>query len=92
MDLLATPVSPGVAFPLGAKTGDPLAMYLADVLTVTTSLAALPCLSVPAGFSEGLPVGLQLIGPPLSDVRLLEAAHAYQQASSHHLMPPPLPS
>lgn len=92
VDLLATPVSPGVAFPLGAKTGDPLSMYLADVFTVTTSLAALPCLSMPSGFSEGLPVGLQLIGPPLSDVRLLEAAHAYQQATSHHLMTPPLPS
>jgi aspartyl-tRNA(Asn)/glutamyl-tRNA(Gln) amidotransferase subunit A len=92
VDLVATPVSPGTAFPLGAKTGDPLSMYLADVFTVTTSLAGLPCLSMPAGFSEGLPVGLQLIGPPLSDVRLLEAAHAYQQATSHHLKTPPLPS
>jgi len=92
VDLLATPVSPGTAFPFAARTGDPLSMYLADVYTVTTSLASLPCLSMPAGFSGGLPVGLQLIGPPLSDVRLLEAAHAYQQATSHHLKTPPLPS
>ncbi len=92
VDLLATPISPGTAFPFGAKTGDPLSMYLADVYTVTTSLAGLPSLSMPAGFSEGLPVGLQLIGPPLSDVRLLAAAHAYQQATSHHLKTPSLPS
>lgn len=92
VDLLATPISTGTAFPFGAKTGDPLSMYLADVYTVTTSLAGLPCLSMPAGFSDGLPVGLQLIGPPLSDVRLLAAAHAYQQATFHHLKTPPLPS
>ncbi len=92
VDLLATPVSPTTAFPLEAKTSDPLSMYLADVFTVTTSLAALPCLSMPAGFAEGLPVGLQLIGPALEDVALLEAAHAFQQATSHHLSTPPLPS
>lgn len=90
VDVLATPVSPGIAFPLGTKTDDPLAMYLADVFTVTTSLAALPCLSAPAGFSGGMPVGLQLIGPSLSDVKLLEVAHAYQSATNHHLKSPPL--
>lgn len=92
VDLLATPVSPSTAFPLGARTADPLSMYLADVFTVTASLAALPCLSLPAGFAEGLPVGLQLIAPPLADVALLEAAHAFQQTTSHHLTTPPLPS
>jgi aspartyl-tRNA(Asn)/glutamyl-tRNA(Gln) amidotransferase subunit A len=90
VDVLATPVSPNVAFPLGDRTTDPMAMYLADLFTVTTALAALPCLSLPAGFSERLPVGLQLIGPPLQDVALLEIAHAFQQLTDHHLQTPPL--
>lgn len=90
VDIIATPVSPGVAFPIGDKTLDPMAMYLADAYTVTTPLAALPCLSMPGGFSNGLPVGVQLIGPSLSDVRLLETAHAFQQITNHHLQPPPV--
>ena len=92
VDLLATPVSPGVAFPFGARTTDPLAMYLADAYTVPASLAGLPCLSMPAGFTAGLPVGIQLIGPALSDVKLLEAAHAFQSLTRHHLQSPPLPA
>lgn len=92
VDFLATPVSPSTAFPLGAKTADPLSMYLADVYTVTASLAGVPCLSMPAGFTEGLPVGLQLMAPPLADVALLEAACAFQQATPHHLATPPLPA
>ncbi len=88
VDLLATPVSPAVAFPLDARTADPLAMYLADVFTVPTPLAGLPALSIPAGFSEGLPVGLQLIAPALADTRLLEVAHPFQQVTNHHLLSP----
>ena len=88
VDLLATPVSPTVAFPLGARTTDPLSMYLADIFSVAPALAALPCLSLPAGFSAGLPVGLQLIAPPLEDVRLLRTAHAFQQITRHHLRTP----
>ena len=84
VDLLATPVCPTTAFALGDKTADPLAMYLSDVFTVTPALAALPALSIPAGFHEGMPVGMQLIGPPLSDVFLLEVAHAFQQTTQHH--------
>jgi aspartyl-tRNA(Asn)/glutamyl-tRNA(Gln) amidotransferase subunit A len=91
VDVLATPVSPGTAFPLGDKTEDPLAMYLADVFTVTAPLAGIPCLSMPAGFVAGLPVGIQLIGPAGSDVMLLETAHAFQSLTSHHLETPPLP-
>lgn len=90
VDILASPVSPGTAFPFGAKTDDPLSMYLADIFTVPTALAGLPCLSMPAGFTGGLPAGIQLIGPALSDVRLLEAAHAFQSLTRHHLEIPTL--
>ncbi len=90
VDLLATPVSPTVAFPLGEKTADPLAMYLADVYSVAPALAGVPCLSLPAGFSDGLPVGLQLMAASLEDVHLLEVAHAFQRLTDHHLQTPPL--
>ncbi len=90
VDVLATPVSPGTAFPFGAKTDDPLAMYLADAFTVTAPLAGIPCLAMPAGFSAGLPVGIQLIGPAFSDVMLLETAHAFQTLTRHHHASPPL--
>ena len=90
VDLLATPASPGVAFPFGAKAQDPLAMYLADIFTVTGPLAGIPCLSIPAGFSAGLPVGIQLMGPAFSDVMLLETAHAFQLLTPHHLESPSL--
>jgi aspartyl-tRNA(Asn)/glutamyl-tRNA(Gln) amidotransferase subunit A len=90
VDILATPVSPGSAFPFGTKTDDPLSMYLADVFTVTAPLAGIPCLSMPAGFTTGLPAGIQLIGPAFSDVMLLETAHAFQSLTSYHLETPPL--
>ncbi len=90
VDILATPVSPGIAFPFGARTDDPMAMYLADAFTVPTSLAGLPCLSMPAGFTAGMPVGIQLIGPAFSDVMLLETAHAFQSLTHHHVASPPL--
>ena len=90
VDVLATPVCPHTAFPLGERVSDPMSMYLSDVFTVTPSLAALPALSMPAGFADGLPVGLQLIGPSCSDVRLLEVAHAFQQITHHHLRTAPL--
>ena len=80
VDLVVTPTSPGVAFPLGDKTGDPLAMYLNDYFTVPMSLAGIPAVSLPCGLSDGLPVGLQLAGPAFSENRILEAAHALEQA------------
>jgi aspartyl-tRNA(Asn)/glutamyl-tRNA(Gln) amidotransferase subunit A len=90
VDVLATPVCPGTAFPFGTKTADPMAMYLADVFAVPAPLAGLPALSMPAGFASGLPVGLQLLGPACSDVRLLEIAHGFQQITHHHRQTPPL--
>lgn len=92
VDILASPASPTVAFPFGERLVDPLAMYLADVYTVPQALAALPALSVPAGFAHGLPVGLQLTGSARSDAHLLEVAHAFQCLTSHHLSTPPLPA
>jgi aspartyl-tRNA(Asn)/glutamyl-tRNA(Gln) amidotransferase subunit A len=80
VDLIATPTSPTVAFKLGERTANPLAMYLSDVLTVPMSLAGLPAISIPSGLSQGLPVGLQLAGPAFSENRLLEAAYACEQA------------
>lgn len=91
VDLLATPASPTVAFPLGERTDDAMSMYLSDIFSVAPALAALPCLSAPAGFTGGLPVGMQLIGRPLADVHLLSVAHAFQQVTCHHLARPPLP-
>ncbi len=80
VDVLATPTAPSVAFELGAKTGDPVAMYLNDYCTVPMSLAGIPAISIPCGLSEGLPVGLQLAGPAFSENRLLDAAYALEQA------------
>jgi aspartyl-tRNA(Asn)/glutamyl-tRNA(Gln) amidotransferase subunit A len=80
VDFVVTPTSPTVAFELGAKTGDPLAMYLNDFCTVPMSLAGIPAISIPCGLSEGLPVGLQLAGPAFSENRILDAAYALEQA------------
>ena len=90
VDALVTPTSPGVAFPIGEKTGDPVQMYLIDVTTLPVNVAGLPGLSVPCGFSDGLPVGMQLIGPHLSEPTLLRIGHAYEQATEWHKQRPPL--
>ena len=80
VDYIVTPTAPSVAFRLGEKTGDPLAMYLNDYCTVPMSLAGIPAISLPCGLSGGLPVGLQLAGPAFSESGLLDAAHALEQA------------
>ena len=79
-DLIVTPTSPGVAFELGAKTADPLAMYLNDSFTVPMSLAGIPAISIPCGLADDLPVGFQLAGPAFSENRILDAAHALERA------------
>ena len=91
-DVVAGPVAPSVAWAIGEKTADPLAAYLADIYTLSTSLAGLPGMSVPAGFGQGgLPVGLQLIGNYFEEARLLQAAHQFQQASDWHQRRPVAP-
>lgn len=89
VDLIAGPTTPGVAFAIGAKSDAPTAMYLEDIYTLSVNLAGLPAISLPAGFSEGLPVGLQLIGRHFDEARLLAAAHQYQQRSDWHTRRPP---
>jgi aspartyl-tRNA(Asn)/glutamyl-tRNA(Gln) amidotransferase subunit A len=86
-DVLASPTSPTVAFPLGAKADNPLAMYLSDLLTIPSCMAGLPGLSVPCGLSDGLPVGLQLVGPQFSENTLFRTAHALERALAFDAVP-----
>jgi aspartyl-tRNA(Asn)/glutamyl-tRNA(Gln) amidotransferase subunit A len=79
-DFIVTPTAPGVAFELGSKTADPLAMYLNDYCTVPMSLAGIPGISIPNGLSDGLPTGFQIAGPAFSENRILDAAHALEAA------------
>ena len=85
-DAIVTPTSPVPAFKLGERTADPLQMYLADIYTVTGSLAGVPGISVPCGkTAEGLPVGLQIFGPPFGEARVLQLAYAFEQAGGGHV-------
>ena len=88
VDLLVTPTSPTVAFPLGEKVSDPIAMHASDICTVPINIAGIPSISVPCGFTDEMPVGLQIVGPPMSEPTLLRAAYAYQQATDWHLRHP----
>lgn len=84
-DLLLSPVCPTTAFEIGSKTDDPLSMYLMDICTLMVNLAGLPGISVPCGFdSKGMPIGMQLVGPVLSEETLLRAAYNYEQATDFH--------
>ena len=88
VDLLMGPTTPTPAFALGAKTADPITMYLNDIYTIGANLAGVPAMSVPCGFAAGLPVGLQIIGPHFAEQRLLHAAHRYQLETDWHLRLP----
>lgn len=84
VDLILGPTTQSVAFRLGDKTSDPVAMYLNDIYTIAANLAGLPAMSIPCGFFQNLPVGLQLMGNYFDESRLLNAAHQYQQATDWH--------
>ncbi len=88
VDVLIGPTTPTPAFAIGAKTADPITMYLNDIYTIGANLAGLPAVSVPCGFVGKLPVGLQIVGPHFSEARLLTAAHAYQRATDWHTQVP----
>ena len=87
-DALAMPTSPSVAFKLGERTVDPVQMYLSDILTMPANIAGIPGISVPAGLSDGLPVGLQIMGRPLGEETILRIAYAYEQATEWHNLRP----
>jgi aspartyl-tRNA(Asn)/glutamyl-tRNA(Gln) amidotransferase subunit A len=89
-DALVTPTSPTVPFKIGEKVDDPLQMYLSDVCTLPINIAGIPAISIPAGFADGLPVGMQVIGKPLSEETLLRVAFAYEQATDWHKNRPPI--
>lgn len=88
VDVIAGPTSPSPAFKFGEKQADPVEMYLEDIYTIAVNLAGLPGMSVPAGFVDNMPVGLQLIGKAFDESRLLNVAHQYQQATDWHLQTP----
>ncbi|WP_029889932.1 Asp-tRNA(Asn)/Glu-tRNA(Gln) amidotransferase subunit GatA [Polycyclovorans algicola] len=88
VDLILAPTTTDVAFRFGEKTDDPVAMYLNDIYTIAANLAGIPAMSLPAGFSDGLPVGMQLMGNYFSEARLLSVAHQYQQATAWHTQMP----
>ena len=83
-DALVTPTSPTVPFKIGEKVDDPLQMYLSDVCTLPINIAGLPAISIPAGFADGLPIGMQIIGKPFSEETILKIAYAYEQATEWH--------
>ena len=87
-DALVTPTSPTVPFKIGEKTDDPLQMYLSDVCTIPVNIAGLPAISIPAGFADGLPIGMQIIGKPFSEETILKIAYAYEQATDWHKRKP----
>ncbi len=89
-DVLLSPTSPTVAFPIGEKADDPLAMKLADICTIPINLAGIPAISIPCGFVDGLPVGLQIMGRAFEEETILQVAYAYEQATAWHRQRPTL--
>ncbi|HYP61733.1 MAG TPA: amidase family protein, partial [Thermomicrobiales bacterium] len=90
VDAIVAPTSPTVAFRLGARTDDPVQMYLADVFTIPANMAGIPGIAVPCGFSDGLPVSLQVLGRSFDEQTILRVAHAYEQSTEWHKRRPPV--
>ena len=85
VDALLAPTCPNTAFDLGAKTEDPLAMYLTDIATISANLAGIPAISVPAGFdTDGMPIGLQIMSPQLTEAKLFNLAYKFEQSNDYY--------
>lgn len=89
-DVILTPTSPSTAFKFGEKSDNPMEMYLSDICTIAVNLAGIPGISIPCGLSQGLPIGLQLIGKPLGEETLFRVAYTYEQNTDHHKAKPSL--
>ena len=84
-DVLISPTCPNTAFELGAKSNDPLAMYLTDIATISANLAGIPGMSIPAGFDkDGMPIGLQILAPQLAEAKLFNVAHKFERANDFY--------
>ena len=83
--MILSPTTPSPAFKFGAHTNNPLQMYLNDIATIPANMAGLPAMSIPCGFSEGLPIGMQFVGKVLDEAMLLRMGYTYQQHTSFHL-------
>ena len=90
VDVLITPTTPDVAFKIGEKVSDPIQMYLSDVFTVSANMATVPAVSIPCGFKNGLPVGMQIIGKPFDEETILNVAHRYERKNEYYKMFPNL--
>jgi aspartyl-tRNA(Asn)/glutamyl-tRNA(Gln) amidotransferase subunit A len=88
VDVMVSPVSPTIAFEIGAKADDPLQMYLSDVFTVSLNLVGMCGISVPCGLADGMPVGLQIVGPALGESTILRTAYCYEQSTDWHQQKP----
>jgi aspartyl-tRNA(Asn)/glutamyl-tRNA(Gln) amidotransferase subunit A len=86
--VLIGPTTPTPAFAIGSKTSDPITMYLNDIYTIGANLAGLPGMSIPCGFVQGLPVGLQIVSPQFGEERMLNVAHVYQRETDWHTKVP----
>lgn len=89
-DVLLSPTAPTTAFKFGEKAGNPMQMYLSDIFTISTNLAGIPGLSIPCGFSNGMPIGLQLMGKPFDEGTLFKVAYTFEQNTNHHKIKPNL--
>jgi aspartyl-tRNA(Asn)/glutamyl-tRNA(Gln) amidotransferase subunit A len=90
VDVVVAPTSPTVAFKIGERMDDPLQMYLSDIFTLSVNLAGICGISIPCGFTDRLPVGLQIIGKPFAEETILRVAYAYEQATEWHKRRPAL--